>query len=59
MKRQRRRPRRLDERGQNTVEYMLMLSVVVGEILTFQKLMVTFMPGVFDNIQKMITGTLP
>ena len=55
----RHRRRKAGERGQNTVEYMLMLSVVVGEILVFQQLMVNFMPKVFDQIQMMIVGTLP
>jgi Flp pilus assembly pilin Flp len=44
------------ERGQNTVEYLLMLSVVVGVVLAAGMLLKKFMPGLFGQIQQMIQG---
>jgi len=43
-------------RGQNTVEYLLMLTVVVGVVLVAGAALKKFMPTLFSNIQTMITG---
>ena len=45
-------------RGQNTVEYMLMLTVVVGVVLISGLAMKRFMPGLFDQIQRLIMGVV-
>jgi hypothetical protein len=46
----------LGRRGQNTVEYMMMLSVVVGVVLIGGAALKQFMPTLFGNIEQMITG---
>lgn len=43
-------------RGQNTVEYLLMLTVVVGVVLVAGVALKRFMPTLFNQIQGMITG---
>jgi len=43
-------------RGQNTVEYLLMLTVVVGVVLIAGIALKKYMPGLFNQIQQMITG---
>jgi len=43
-------------RGQNTVEYLLMLTVVVGVVLVAGMMLKKFMPGLFSQIQNMISG---
>jgi Flp pilus assembly pilin Flp len=45
-----------DEKGQNTVEYLLMLTVVVGVVLVAGMMLKKFMPGLFTQIQGMISG---
>jgi Flp pilus assembly pilin Flp len=48
-------------RGQNTVEYLLMLTVVVGVVLVSGVALKKYMPGLFDTIAKKIsdaTGVL-
>ena len=40
--------------GQNTVEYLLMLSVVVGVVLAAGILLKRYMPQLFGQIQGMI-----
>jgi Flp pilus assembly pilin Flp len=53
----RRRMNRLkDSRGQNTVEYLLMLTVVVGVVLVAGMALKKFMPGLFGSISSMISG---
>jgi len=44
------------KRGQNTVEYLLMLTVVVGVVLAAGIALKRFMPGLFAQIQGMISG---
>ena len=44
------------EKGQNTVEYMLMLAIVVGVALAAGAALKRFMPELFDQIQGMISG---
>lgn len=44
------------EKGQNTVEYLLMLTVVVGVVLVAGVALKKFMPGLFNQIQGMISG---
>ena len=46
----------LSRKGQNTVEYLLMLTVVVGVVLVSGAMLKKFMPTLFNNIQQMITG---
>ncbi|MBI4051583.1 MAG: hypothetical protein HY400_03665 [Elusimicrobia bacterium] len=46
----------LRKTGQNTVEYLLMLTVVVGVVLVVGMALKKFMPGFFGQIQQMITG---
>ena len=43
-------------RGQNTVEYLLMLTVVVGMVLAAGFALKKFMPGLFSQISTMISG---
>lgn len=43
-------------KGQNTVEYLLMLTVVVGVVLVAGMALKKFMPGLFSQIQGMISG---
>ena len=43
-------------RGQNTVEYLLMLTVVVGVVLVAGVALKKFMPTLFTQIQGMISG---
>ena len=50
------RNRLASRRGQNTVEYLLMLTVVVGVVLVAGVALKRFMPTLFNNIQQMITG---
>ena len=50
------RSRIANRRGQNTVEYLLMLTVVVGVVLVSGAMLKKFMPTLFNNIQQMITG---
>ncbi|MBI4377197.1 MAG: class III signal peptide-containing protein [Elusimicrobia bacterium] len=45
-----------DRKGQNTVEYLLMLTVIVGVLLIAGRLMKNYMPQLFDQIRGMITG---
>lgn len=45
-----------NRKGQNTVEYLLMLSVVVGVVLIAGMAIKKFMPGLFGQIQGMISG---
>lgn len=44
-------------RGQNTVEYLLMLTVVVGVVLAAGLALKKFFPGLLENIKGMISGT--
>ncbi|MGC9070767.1 MAG: class III signal peptide-containing protein [Elusimicrobiales bacterium] len=43
-------------RAQNTVEYLLMLAVVVGVVLIVGMLIKKYMPSLFAQIQQMISG---
>lgn len=43
-------------RGQNTVEYLLMLTVVVGLALVVGAFLKNKMPGVMDGVISKITG---
>lgn len=44
--------------GQNTVEYVLMLVVVVGVALLAGGLVKQFMPELFENVKSKILGNL-
>jgi len=44
------------EKGQNTVEYLLMLTVVVGVVLMSGMALKKFMPSLFAQISGMISG---
>jgi len=43
------------KRGQNTVEYLLMLTVVVGVVLVAGMAMKHYMPSLFSKISEMIS----
>lgn len=43
-------------KAQNTVEYLLMLAVVVGVVLIAGMALKNYMPGLFAQIQGMISG---
>ena len=45
-----------NRRGQNTVEYLLMLTVVVGVVLVAGMALKKFMPSLFGQISTMISG---
>lgn len=45
-----------NRKGQNTVEYLLMLSVVVGVVLIAGMAIKNYMPALFQKIQSMING---
>ena len=45
-----------DERGQNTVEYLMMLAVIVGVILVIGKMFKPQISGIFNQIMGMISG---
>lgn len=45
-------------RGQNTIEYLLMLTVIVGVVLIVGAAMKKFMPGFFDSIVQKINGAV-
>ncbi len=46
----------VSRRGQNTVEYLLMLTVVVGVVLVSGGILKKYMPTLFSSIQGMING---
>jgi Flp pilus assembly pilin Flp len=50
------RARAASRRGQNTVEYLLMLTVIVALVLAVGAFLKTKMPGVFELILGKITG---
>lgn len=43
-------------RGQNTVEYLMMLAVIVGVILVIGKMFKPQISGIFNQIMQMISG---
>ncbi|MBI3505117.1 MAG: hypothetical protein HY059_09765 [Proteobacteria bacterium] len=45
-----------DQRGQNTVEYLMMLAVIVGVILVIGKMFKPQIGALFNQIMGMITG---
>ncbi|MCM2267889.1 MAG: class III signal peptide-containing protein [Elusimicrobiales bacterium] len=45
-----------NRKGQNTVEYLLMLAVVVGVVLIAGVALKKYMPQLFASIQSMING---
>ena len=45
-----------NRKGQNTVEYLLMLAVVVGVVLIAGVALKKYMPTLFSSIQNMING---
>jgi len=44
------------EKGQNTVEYLMMLAVIVGVILMVGKMFKPQIAGIFNQIMGMISG---
>lgn len=54
--RQERRARR--SRGQNTVEYLMMLAVVVGVILVVGKMFKPQVSGIFNQVMTKVSGTV-
>lgn len=53
---QRLRARVKGTRGQNTVEYLLMLGAIVGFVLIIGGLIKKQMPGIWNQIAGMISG---
>lgn len=47
-----------DRRGQNTVEYLMMLAVIVGVILVIGKMFKPQVSGIFNQIMGMVAGTI-
>ncbi|MFA5138256.1 MAG: hypothetical protein WC728_03405 [Elusimicrobiota bacterium] len=47
-----------DERGQNTVEYLMMLAVIVGVILVVGKMMKPRMMDIFNQVMGMVSGAM-
>jgi Flp pilus assembly pilin Flp len=47
---------RLGSRGQNTVEYLMMLAVIVGVILVIGKMFKPQISQVFNQVMAMISG---
>lgn len=45
-----------EEKGQNTVEYLMMLAVIVGVILVIGKMFKPQISGIFNQIMGMISG---
>ena len=45
-----------NRKGQNTVEYLLMLAVIVGVALAVGKGFQTFFPEIFDSVKQKILG---
>ncbi|HVE14768.1 MAG TPA: hypothetical protein VNI01_15335 [Elusimicrobiota bacterium] len=45
-----------DRRGQNTVEYLMMLAVIVGVILVIGRMFKPQISGVFLQVMQMIQG---
>ena len=45
-----------NRRGQNTVEYLMMLAVIVGVILVIGKMFKPQISGIFNQIMGMISG---
>lgn len=50
------RKRSRGERGQNTVEYLMMLAVIVGVILVLGKMFKGQIGGIFNQIMGMVSG---
>ena len=44
------------QEGQNTVEYIIMLAVIVGIVLAVGGFMKSMMPEVFENVKAKIIG---
>ena len=44
------------QRGQNTVEYLMMLAVIVGVVLVIGKMFKPQISGIFNQIMAMISG---
>ena len=49
---------RLGRRGQNTVEYLLMLGVIVGLVLVVGVVMKRAMPDIWQKVQGKIMGAV-
>ncbi len=45
-----------NRKGQNTVEYLLMLTVIVGVVLVAGMALKKYMPSLFSQISGLITG---
>lgn len=44
------------EKGQNTVEYLMMMAVIVGVVLVIGKMFKPQISGIFNQIMGMISG---
>ena len=45
-----------NKKGQNTIEYMLMLLVIIGVVFAVGALIKNYMPDLFQQIKDKITG---
>lgn len=45
-----------NQKGQNTIEYMLMLFVIIGVVFAVGALLKGYMPDLFNQIKEKITG---
>ena len=46
-----------NNKGQNTIEYMLMLFVIIGVVFAVGALIKNYMPELFDQIKEKIAGS--
>ena len=47
-----------NKKGQNTVEYLLMLTVIVGVVLLVGIGIKNYLPGLLTKIEQMISGSV-
>ncbi len=46
-----------NKKGQNTIEYLLMLLVIIGVVFAVGALIKNYMPELFNQIKEKITGS--
>ncbi len=52
------RKRLWEKKGQNTVEYLMMLAVIVGIVLLISKMFKGQIGGIFDKVMQQISGAV-
>ena len=55
---QRLRKRVWEKKGQNTVEYLMMLAVIVGIVLLISKMFKGKLGSIFDQVMQQISGAV-